>query len=89
MARLVLTEGFADDLSQVWSERVAGRVRKSLEALETFPRLGAADMPKGIKRTYGDSVRRLSVPPLDLIYEFDEEADSVLVYALVPCKRMR
>ncbi len=89
MARLVLTEGFVDDLSQVWSERVASRVRESLEALETFPRLGATDMPKGIKRTYGDSVRRLSVPPFDLIYEFDEKADSVLVYALVPCRRMR
>lgn len=88
MARIVPTEGFVDDLAQVWSCRVTAYIRESLEALQTFPRLGAADLPKGIKRTYGDSVRRLSVPPFDLIYEFDEEADSVYVYALVPCRRM-
>ena len=31
MARLVITEGFVDDLSQVWFARVSKRIRESLE----------------------------------------------------------
>lgn len=88
MARLVITEGFVDDLAQVWSKRIAARVRDSLRNLETFPELGSTLLPVGMRRKYGESVRRLTVAPFDIIYEFDSQSDCVSVYALVPCRRI-
>lgn len=89
MARLVITEGFVDDLSQVWSARVPKRIRESLEILETYPELGSTLLPVRMRKTYGESVRRLTVAPFDVIYEFDRGTDCVYVYALVSCRRMR
>lgn len=89
MARLVVTEGFVDDLAQVWSRRIAVRVRDSLRNLESFPELGSTLLPVGMRKKYGDSVRRLTVAPFDIIYEFDKRGDCVSVYALVSCRRIR
>lgn len=89
MARLVITEDFVDDLSQVWSARVSKRIREPLENLETYPELGSTLLPVRMRKTYGESVRRLTVAPFDVIYEFDRDADRVYVYALVSCRRMR
>lgn len=89
MARLVITEGFVDDLSQVWSARVSKRIRESLENLETYPELWSTLLPVRMRKTYGESVRRLTVAPFDVIYEFDRGTDYVYVYALVSCRRMR
>lgn len=89
MARLVITEGFVDDLSQVWSARVPKRIRESLENLETYPELGSTLLPVRMRKTYGESVRRLTVAPFDVTYEFDRGTDCVYVYALVSCRRMR
>ncbi len=88
MARLVITEGFVDDLARVWSKRIAMRVRDSLRNLETLPELGSTLLPVGMRRKYGESVRRLTVAPFDIIYEFDRQGDCVNVYALVPCRRI-
>ena len=67
MARLVVTEGFVDDLLQVWSARVSKRIRESLENLETYPELWSTLLPVRMRKTYGESVRRLTVAPFDLI----------------------
>lgn len=88
MARLVVTEGFVDDLSQVWSARVSKRIRESLENLETYPELWSTLLPVRMRKTYGESVRRLTVAPFDVICEFDRGTDCVYVYALVSCRRM-
>ena len=89
MARLVITEGFVDDLSQVWSARVSKRIRESLENLETYPELWSTLLSVRMRKTYGEPVRRLTVAPFDVIYEFDRGTDCVYVYALVSCRRMR
>ena len=88
MARLVITEGFVDDLSQVWLARVSKRIRESLENLETYPELGSALLPVRMRKTYGESVKRLTVAPFDVIYGFDRVTDCVYVYALVSCRKM-
>ena len=88
MARLVVTEGFVDDLSQVWPARVSKRIRESLENLETYPELGSTLLPVRMRKTYGESVKRLTVAPFDVIYEFDRSTDCVYVYALVSCRRI-
>ena len=89
MARLVVTEGFVDDLAQVWSACVSKRFRESLENLETYPELWSTLLSARMRKTYGESVRRLTVAPFDVICEFDRGTDCVYVYALVSCRRMR
>ena len=49
MAVLVITEGFVDDLAQVWSKRIAVRIRDSLRNLEAFPELGSTLLPVGMR----------------------------------------
>ena len=84
MARMIYTDGFLDDAAAIWSGRVQDRLERMLRAIEAFPEIGSPDIPMSIKATYGAHVRKAIVEPVDLIYEYDPDADAVIVYGLVP-----
>ena len=81
---MVYTDGFLDDAAAVWSDRVRGRLERMLRAIEAFPEIGSSDIPASIGAAYGTRVRKAVVEPFDLIYEYDPDADTVIVYGLVP-----
>lgn len=89
MARMIYTDGFVEDLSYVYSDRVLNDIRKALDAIETFPKIGSTDIPQSVVDMFGSTVLKAIVKPFDLIYEYDEPADVVVVYALVPFRRAR
>ena len=85
MPKVQLTERFVEDASTVWSDRVLSHIYDSVGSLESFPLMGSADVPESVVREFGTGVRKCVVAPFDLIYEYDEQNDTVVVYNLVPC----
>lgn len=83
------SEAFLDDAASIWSAGVKGHLMEALRAIESFPEIGSTDLPASIREQYGENVRKFAVRPFDLIYEYDCEADTVLVYGLVPFRRAR
>ena len=89
MPRVELTERFVNDASDIRSDRVLDHVYGALRNLESFPQMGSTDVPRSIVREFGEGVRKYVVVPFDLIYEYNESSDVVLVYGLVPCVQAR
>ena len=89
MPRVELTERFIDDASRIWSDRVLDHVRRVIGNLESFSNMGSMDVPTSIAKEFGGGVRKCVVAPFDLVYEYDEQADIVYVYGLVPCVQAR
>ena len=89
MPRVELTERFVNDASDIRSDRVLDHVYRALRNLESFPQMGSTDVPRSIVREFGEGVRKYVVAPFDLIYEYNEGTDVVLVYGLVPCVQAR
>lgn len=89
MPRVELTERFVNDASDIRSDRVLDHVYRALRNLESFPQMGSTDVPRSIVREFGEGVRKYVVAPFDLIYEYNESSDVVLVYGLVPCVQAR
>ena len=64
--------------ASLWdAEYVTGRVLASTDRLSDFPRLYEAD-PR-----YGEGVRRISVVGQNVLYEVDDQAQTVNVLAVV------
>lgn len=89
MPRVELTERFVNDASDIRTDRVLDYVYRALRNLESFPQMGSTDVPRSIVREFGEGVRKYVVAPFDLIYEYNESSDVVLVYGLVPCVQAR
>lgn len=87
MARMVYTDGLIDDLSYVYSDKVLNDIQQVLNAIEAFPRIGSTNLPQSIIELFGTNVLKAVVKPFDLIYEYDEASDTVIVYGLVPFRR--
>ena len=89
MARMVYAEEFLEGASLIWSDSVRSHLVNALHAIEAFPEIGSTDVPVSLRERYGESVRKFTIRPFDLVYEYDGEADTVLVYGLVPFRRAR
>ena len=85
MPKVVLTDRFVEDASAIWSDRVLSHLFRVVESLETFPLMGSPDVPDSIIREFGEGVRKCVIAPFDLVYEYREKDDKVMVYGLVPC----
>jgi len=84
MTRTILAERFKKDLrSKVTSKKVYEEIRTKVKYLNIIPTMGSTDLPESIIQTFGDGVRKLSNPPFLIIYEYDESAELITVYALV------
>ena len=89
MTRMVYAQRFVDDVAQITSDRVYGSLRRTMAAIEAFPRIGSSDVPESVRTLFGDRVRKAVVNPFDVVYEYDDQDDTVLVYALIACKRAK
>lgn len=83
MAKLKIAASFADDMQQVYSERLENRIYALLGELEAFPELGVVDARPSIRARFGTSIRKLVVGPFDLFYRYNADGDEVHVDALM------
>lgn len=86
---MIYTDGFLDDAARMWSGRARDRLGRMLAAIEAFPEIGSIDVPLSLRAQYGGSIRKAVVDLFDLVYEFDSEADCVIVYGLAPFRAAR
>ena len=83
MPSLIFTQRFAEDLAAVTSQRVERSIMAALDNIEAFPEFGSRLVPRSIRETFGEGVRKVVVGPFDLVYSLDEGADIAYVEALV------
>lgn len=76
-------EGFARDVAGIWSPSVECHLRRVLTMLEAFALSGSTNVPASITAEFGPCVRKCTVNPFDLVYEYDAQSDTVFVYGLV------
>lgn len=82
MAELIYTDSFIEGVVAVRSEALREQVFDTAELLASFPELGTSNIPRSIHVRYGEQVRKLTVPPFILIYEYEAETDRVFLLGL-------
>ncbi len=88
MAEVRVSEGFWEDFEAVWSKPLRARISSAVELLVSMPLRGSSlDLSEAALRACPEGARRISVPPFDVIYSFDELEDVVWVRALVHARR--
>lgn len=89
MARLVVYEGFIDARNRVWSSRIRQNVDDMLRTIESMPGVGSSLLPASIVSEFGENMRKAVVSPFEIVYEYDQETDTVFVYDLLYCPNVR
>ena len=89
MATIKATKAFSEELMSITSLKVERDLRRSVEALQSFPELGSSKMPESIKRLYGNNVRKISVAPFLLIYDYSKKEDAITLYGLIHTRTVR
>ena len=88
MAELIFAERFISDAARIYSKKVLNHLKGNIAALERFPNMGSTQIPSSIRREFGNKVRKLAIPPFDLVYEYDEDEDVATVLALIPSRHI-
>ena len=88
MPKVVISEEFVEATAEVYSDRVFNDLFRLAEMLETLPELGSTDLPAAIRKRFGEDCRKIVVAPFDMLYRYDEKADTVYVAALIHQRRV-
>lgn len=83
MAEIVITEGFVEDITQVYLDSKREEIWYAVSLLEYTPEMGSRILPASIQRRFGESVYKIVVNPFDVIYRYSSEQDKVYIVGLV------
>ncbi len=83
MAKVDVSEGFVEDMVQVYLGSKRDEIWDAISLLEHAPEMGSRILPVSIRRRFGESARKLVVDPFDVIYRYFPEEDTVYVAGLV------
>ena len=83
MSKLEYAERFVNDLALIESPELEKRILANLDTIALFGNFATANVPKSIKRDFGEGVRKVAASPFDLVYTFYSELDLVRIEALV------
>ncbi len=89
MARLVYTEGFADDVARVELTRTREEIFRHVAMLADFPKAGSSNVATSVIDEFGSDIRKLAVRPFLIVYEYREAENVVYLLGLVHQKRAR
>lgn len=88
MAKVEVSEGFVEDMIQVYMDSKREEIWYAVSLLEFAPEMGSRILPTSIKRRFGDTVRKVVVDLFDIIYRYFAEQDLVYVVGLVHQARL-
>ena len=83
MARLRYSELFLENASTIQSHDKRVEIRHRVELLQTFPEMGSQDVSRFIKNSFGKHVRKLTIKPFVVVYEYKEKTDEVWMLGLI------
>ncbi len=83
MAELRYSQRFIEDMDRVEQPSKVDEIEHAAKLISLLPKMGSRDVPAGIRRRYGNEVRKVPVPPFMIIYEYHEAADLVDMYTLL------
>ncbi|MBQ9067553.1 MAG: type II toxin-antitoxin system RelE/ParE family toxin [Eggerthellaceae bacterium] len=71
--------------NQLSSPRLRDHVDAMLRTIELMPGVGSSLVEPSLKSRYGNNIYKALVGPYLIVYEYDREQDTVLVYDLISC----
>lgn len=83
VAEVIASKRFIDDAAHIQSHKLLAQIEGNLRNIAAFPEIGSKNIPPSVAAEFGESIRLIPINPFDLIYEYDEKADSVIVYGLI------
>ncbi|MDY2626128.1 MAG: type II toxin-antitoxin system RelE/ParE family toxin [Coriobacteriales bacterium] len=83
MTKLIYSHKFIEDAGSVREAIKRQEIKRQTDALAEFPLMGTPGIPASISRTFGPQVRMLVVNPFNVVYEYDEKTDVVMLLGLV------
>lgn len=83
MTKIEITEGFVEDITQVYLDSKREEIWYAVSLLEHAPEIGSKILPSSIRRRFGESVYKVVVNPFDIIYRYSADQDTVYVVGLV------
>lgn len=89
VARLLFSEQFLDDAATTWPPRVKEHLHGVLHMIEQFPESGSSCQRASVTERFGPDVRTCAISPLDLVYRYDRESDTVYLHGLISQKMAR
>ena len=89
MARLVYTEGFVDDLARIQLSAKRKEIFRYIAMLADFPKAGSTNVAASVVDEFDSGIRKLTVQPFLVVYEYHETEAAVCLLGLVHQKRAR
>ena len=83
MPKLVFAESYFEAVGQITSKRLQQRLIHLLELMQDVPTFGSRKVRGSLKERFGDACMVADLSPFLLVFEYDEENDTVNVYGVV------
>lgn len=87
MAKLLIADSFLDSLAEL-DEPTEQAVWSKLELVSAVPGCGSSLASDSLRRTYGPACLKVAVKTYVVLYDYDEHADEVYVFGIVPQRRV-
>lgn len=82
MRETIYADRFADDVSEIYSERVLTMLDSRLAAIEEHPRMGNPSVRTSLIEQFGPTLRTFPCPPFTIVYRYEADRDCLEYLAL-------
>ena len=89
MTEIRATERFLNKVSVISSSKLRARLDSLLDLVSEVPTVGSTLNREQIRDEYGESCVTLDLSPFIIVYEHDDDADTVSLYDIIHQRQVR
>lgn len=79
-----IAEEFIAALSEVYSDKILGRIENVLRSLQVFPEMGSPIVRPSLTTMYGEGLRQITISTQFIVYRYDGKTVDVLALVYGP-----
>lgn len=79
-----IAEEFIAALSEVYSDKILGRIENVLRSLQVFPEMGSPIVRPSLTTMYGEGLRQIAISTQLIVYRYDGKTVDVLALVYGP-----